>query len=292
MYHTSHTQDSDQRRHTELGARESLRLAPQRGGEPLIAVAEALELARAHGLLLGVGALAQEVAAGGARRKRRRGGGKERCLRPLLWRLCPPEVERAPRRRHLGRWRGERAGGPGHGGVAQQLGGDEARVDGEHEDARGLAAKTALQLARGVGGAVHWRLARAVRSTRVLQVELRRLALRQLGVGQEGGARAHVDDPRRGGGAQRWHQQAGEQEVAEEVDLQDLLDPVGRLAPLGDGRHPGVVDESVQRTVPSEEGRCELAHALERGEVEHLHLHRAKRQLRTDPLGRVRELGQ
>ena len=59
-HHISHTQeqDSHQRRHTELGARESLRLAPQRGGEPLVAVAEALELARAHGLLLGVGALA------------------------------------------------------------------------------------------------------------------------------------------------------------------------------------------------------------------------------------------
>ena len=60
FHHTSHTQeqDSHQRRHTELGARESLRLAPQRGGEPLVAVAEALEIARAHGLLLGVGALA------------------------------------------------------------------------------------------------------------------------------------------------------------------------------------------------------------------------------------------
>ena len=55
----THSIDSSyQRRHTELAARESLRLAPQRGGEPLVAVAEALELARAHGLLLGVGALA------------------------------------------------------------------------------------------------------------------------------------------------------------------------------------------------------------------------------------------
>ena len=78
--------DSHQRRHTELGARESLRLSPQRSGEPLVTVAEALEIARAHlvrvGARVGVrvrvrvrdrsssrppsrrlGALAQEVAA-------------------------------------------------------------------------------------------------------------------------------------------------------------------------------------------------------------------------------------
>ena len=46
--------DSHQRRHTELGARESLRLSPQRSGEPLVTVAEALEIARAH--LVRVGA--------------------------------------------------------------------------------------------------------------------------------------------------------------------------------------------------------------------------------------------
>ena len=84
--------------------------------------------------------------------------------------------------------------------------------------------------------------------------------------------RRQAHDARRRGGEQRRQDEVGEEEVAEVVGAELHLEPVGGARERA-RHHAGVVDEQVDARVALDQLGGGLAHAGQRGQVEHERLH-------------------